>query len=167
MDGAAPLRIRPIGPADDRAVAALIRDVMTEHGAVGEGFSIRDPEVDAMSAAYAAPDARYWVVVGADDAPVGCGGFARLAGTTPEDGVCELRKMYFRPAVRGRGMGRALLDLALREARATGYRTMYLETLKSMADAERLYVAAGFVRRCSPLGSTGHGGCDSWFSREL
>lgn len=164
---ATPYKIRPVAPADDAAVARIIRTVMTEHGACGAGFSIEDPEVDAMSAAYAAPDARYWVVVGADDVPRGAGGFARLAGTEPAEAVCELRKMYFLKDLRGLGLGRAMLDLALREARAVGYRTMYLETLASMADAERLYRAAGFAPLCAPRGRTGHTGCDRWYSRPL
>ncbi|HYC76009.1 MAG TPA: GNAT family N-acetyltransferase [Planctomycetota bacterium] len=160
-------RLRLIEPRDDAEVARLIRDVMTEHGAVGPGYSIEDPEVDAMSRWYPPPDAAYWVATGDDDVPLGAGGFARLVGTAPEDAVCELRKMYFRPALRGLGLGRRLLDLAMSTARAAGYRTMYLETLASMADAERLYRAAGFAPRCAPMGATGHGGCDRWYSKPL
>ncbi len=56
------MKIRPIDAADDAAVAALIRTVMTEFGAVGCGFSIGDPEVDAMSSAYPPPRAAFFVV---------------------------------------------------------------------------------------------------------
>ena len=47
--------IRPIRPADDASVAAIIRAVMPEFGADGPGFAIHDPEVDHMSDAYARP----------------------------------------------------------------------------------------------------------------
>jgi len=51
----ADVTLRRIEPGDDPAMGAVIREVMTEFGAVGSGFSIEDPEVDAMSAAYAGP----------------------------------------------------------------------------------------------------------------
>ena len=158
--------LRPIRPVDDRALAAVIRDVMTEHRCTGSGFAIHDAEVDAMSVAYAGPDARYYVVE-QDREVVGGAGFARLAGTKPADATCELRKMYFRPAVRGLGVGRALLELLLDEMAACSYRRCYLETTSWMDDARRLYLAAGFRELPGPLGCTGHGGCDMFFAREL
>ena len=47
--------IRGIEPRDDAAIATIIRSVMPEFGADGEGFAIHDPEVDWMSRAYAEP----------------------------------------------------------------------------------------------------------------
>ncbi len=47
-------KIRPIRPEDNPAVAQIIRQVMTEFGAVGCGFSIEDDEVDSMFEAYPA-----------------------------------------------------------------------------------------------------------------
>ncbi len=47
--------IRPIEPRDNVAVAAIIRTVMPEFGADGEGFAINDPEVAWMHRAYARP----------------------------------------------------------------------------------------------------------------
>ena len=47
--------IRPIEPRDEAAVATIIRKVMPEFGAVGEGFAINDPEVDWMHRAYSTP----------------------------------------------------------------------------------------------------------------
>ena len=54
--------LRPITPADDAAVAGVIRSVMPEFGASGPGFAIHDPEVDAMCAAYDRPGAAYFVI---------------------------------------------------------------------------------------------------------
>jgi putative acetyltransferase len=54
-DGFDRFRIRPIESRDNGAVAQIIRDVMTEFGAVGCNSSIHDPEVDAMFAAYPGP----------------------------------------------------------------------------------------------------------------
>jgi putative acetyltransferase len=156
--------IRPIEPRDDPAVAALIRRVMPEFGADGPGFAITDPEVDAMSAAYGEPGAAYWVVEVAGEIQGG-GGIAALEGG-PDD-VCELRKMYFLPELRGRGAGRALIARCLDEARRHSYRRCYLETLGNMDDAQRLYRAAGFTQIPQRLGATGHFGCNAFFLREL
>jgi len=84
-----------------------------------------------------------------------------------EEGVCELRKMYFLPAARGLGAGKALLARCIEEARARGYRRMYLETLTGMDAAQRLYERFGFTKLAAPLGATGHFGCDRWYALEL
>lgn len=159
------LQFRSIAPDDDAAVAALIRTVMPEFGAVGPGFAIEDPEVDHMSRAYDAPRAAYFVVVDANARIVGGGGLAPLAGAEPT--VCELRKMYFLPVARGHGMGERLLRHCLDVARGFGYRTCYLETLSGMDAAVALYEKLGFTRRTQPLGATGHHGCNRYYSLEL
>jgi putative acetyltransferase len=156
--------IRPIEPGDDAAVAALIRSVMPEFGAVGPGFAIVDPEVDAMCATYREPRSAYWVVE-RDGRILGGGGIAPLAGASAD--ICELRKMYFQPELRGCGAGRALISLCLDAARAFGFRQCYLETLGSMHAAQRLYRAAGFEPIAAPLGATGHHGCNTFFLRSL
>ncbi len=158
--------LRPIRPGDDIAVAAIIRDVMTEHRCTGQGFAIHDAEVDAMSRAYAAPRSRYYVAEREKDV-IGGGGFMPLAGSDPARATCELRKMYFRPAARGLGVGRALLELLLDEMRAAGFRRCYLETVEWMDDARRLYLAAGFTQLCGPEGATGHFTCDRFYARDL
>lgn len=158
-------RIRAIEPRDEPAIAAVIRTVMPEFGADGAGFAIHDAEVDAMARAYARPGARYWVVELEGGEVVGGGGIAPLEGG-PAD-TCELRKMYLLARGRGRGAGRALLACCLDDARRLGYRRCYLETLTGMDAAQHLYQQAGFVRVPSPLGCTGHTGCDRWFVREL
>jgi putative acetyltransferase len=156
--------IRPTAAADNPAVARIIRAVMTEFGAVGCNFSISDPEVDAMHEAYPAPTAAFFVVE-ADGRVLGCGGMGPLAGG-PVD-VCELRKMYFLPELRGTGMGTKLLAVILEAAREAGYRRCYLETLGNMRAARRLYLKHGFEPIEAPLGNTGHSGCNAWMIRDL
>jgi len=156
--------IRPIQRSDNAAVAAIIRDVMTEFGAVGCGFSINDPEVADMYAAYRAPGHAYFVVT-TGGAVLGCGGVAPLSGGEP--GTCELRKMYFLPQLRGRGAGAALMRRCLDAATAAGYRRCYLETTTGMKQARRLYQRFGFAELDQPLGNTGHTGCGSWMLKTL
>ena len=159
------LTFRPIRPEDDAAIAAVIRQVMPEFGADGPGFASCQAEVDCMSAAYSVPGAAYFVVLEEDGRVMGGAGIAALDGGKP--GICELRKMYFVPEARGKGLGEALLRRCLEAARQSGYRTCYLETLTGMDRAIRLYTKLGFRPLCSPLGRTGHGGCDHWFALEL
>lgn len=157
-------KIRPIEPRDDAAVAALIRTVMPEYGAVGDGFAINDPEVDWMHRAYSLPRSAYFVVE-LDGRIVGGGGVAPLAGG--DEDTCELRKMYFLKHIRGQGIGSEMLRRCLEAARMFGFRYCYLETLNGMNDAIRLYERHGFRRIGAPRGRTGHGGCDTYYLLEL
>lgn len=164
-----PFRIRPIEPRDDAAIAAIIRSVMPEFGASGCGFAISDPEVDWMQRAYAAPRSAYFVIEHehADGQLIveGGGGIAPLAGG--DEHTCELRKMYFLPSLRGLGAGAALMAHCLQTARDAGFQRCYLETLTGMDAAMRLYERSGFKRIDAPLGATGHGGCNTFYLREL
>jgi putative acetyltransferase len=162
-------RIRPIEARDDVAIAAIIRTVMPEYGASGCGFAINDPEVDWMHRAYAESRSAYFVVerIGEDGVATveGGGGVAPLAGGDAD--TCELRKMYFLPGLRGLGAGTALMTRCLDAARAFGFRRCYLETLTGMDAAMRLYERSGFRRIDAPMGATGHGGCNTFYLRDI
>lgn len=156
--------IRPIQPGDDGAVADIIRTVMPEFGADGPGFALHDVEVEHMSEAYAQPRSAYFVLD--CDGVVGGGcGVAPLEGADPD--ICELRKMYFLPSARGIGAGTAMLQHCLEVARTVGFRRCYLETLTGMNAAQKLYRLAGFKPISTPLGGTGHFGCDRYYIRDL
>lgn len=156
--------IRPIASADDAAMAQVIRTVMPEFGACGPGFAITDPEVGHMSRAYGAPRSAYFVVEH-EGTVCGGGGVAPLEGGDAD--VCELRKMYFLPVVRGRGAGAALMQRCLEAARGFGFRRCYLETLTGMDAAQRLYERTGFRRIDRAMGATGHFGCNTFYLLDL
>lgn len=145
-------------------MARIIRTVMPEFGAGGCGFAINDPEVDWMSKAYAAPRHAYFVLE-QDGEVLGGGGIAPLDGG--EGDTCELRKMYFLPESRGLGAGAAMMARCLDAAREAGFRQCYLETLTGMDAAMRLYERSGFRRIDGPMGNTGHGGCNTFYLREV
>jgi len=152
--------IRPIQAGDDARMAEIIRTVMPEFGASGAGFAINDPEVDWMSRAYAEPRCAYFVVE-REGVVQGGGGIAPLVGGDAD--TCELRKMYFLPALRGLGAGAALMARCLQAARDAGFRQCYLETLSGMDAAMKLYERSGFRRIDHALGDTGHGGCNTFY----
>lgn len=107
------------------------------------------------------------VVLERDGLILGGGGFGRLAGSRREQAICELRKMYFRPELRGRGWGRRLLEHLLSAMREAGYRRCYLETTSWMDAAQAIYRKAGFRVLEQPLGRTGHHGCDRFYVLDL
>src|SRR4249919_2338119 len=137
--------IRNIEPGDDARVAQIIRTVMPEFGATGEGFAINDPEVDWMSRAYSEPRCSY-VVIEKDGEVLGGAGVAPLIDGDTD--VCELRKMYFLPEVRGLGAGAAMMQMC-------------------MDAAMKLYERSGFQRLPGPMGATGHGGCNAFYLLHL
>jgi GNAT superfamily N-acetyltransferase len=78
-------------------------------------------------------------------AAVGCGGVAFPGG------FAEVKRMYMRPSVRGRGVGKALLAHIEAEARAVGVPVLRLETGTYQTEAVGLYERCGFCR-CIPFG---------------
>lgn len=152
-------RIRPITPADNPAIAAVVRAVSAEYGLTADkGYGVADPNLDFLHETYLGERSRYWVIEGPDGTILGGGGIAPLAGE--EGQVCELQKMYFMPSLRGLGLGRRLVLQALDEARVLGYQRCYLETTAVLREATALYESLGFEHLPGPLGSTGHDACE-------
>ena len=60
------------------------------------------------------------------------------------DGVAEAQRMYVPPTFRGNGIGRAILNRLIADARSLGYRQLRLESLKFLDTAHALYHSAGF-----------------------
>jgi len=156
--------LRPLEPKDNPAVRDIIRTVMPEFGASGQGFAIHDQEVENMYAAYSQPRCSYFVWE-EDGKIFGGGGVAPLQGGDPE--TCELKKMYFLPEGRGKGLGQSILSECLKSAKALGFKYCYLETFNTMTSAMKLYEKNGFQKIPGPCGSTGHFSCDVFYRRAL
>ena len=60
-------------------------------------------------------------------------------------GLAELKRLYVRPAFRGHGIGRALTEQIIADARAEDYRTLQLDTQPFLPEAIRLYRKLGFA----------------------
>jgi putative acetyltransferase len=80
-----------------------------------------------------------FVIARADGLAVGCGAFRMLDEVT-----AEVKRMYVDPAVRGRGVGRRILDHLESAAHALGARRLVLETGTLQTEAISLYRRAGF-----------------------
>ena len=95
---------------------------------------------------YAAPHGCLLVADGGADI-VGCVALRALGDD--EEARGEIKRLYLRPAARGRGIGRELAVAVIARARAIGYRSLKLDTLASMRSARALYSSLGF-RECAP-----------------
>lgn len=98
-----------------------------------------DEELRTLPGAYARPTGRLLLArVGGEIA--GCVALRPLA-----PGIAEIKRLWVEPGFAGHGLGRALVDRVIAEARSIGYRAMRLDTLPDrMQVANRLYRASGF-----------------------
>jgi putative acetyltransferase len=101
-----------------------------------QGFA---QELDELPGKYSPPAGGLFIAF-IDDTPMGCVAIRPLGS----DGAAELKRLYVRPAARGKQLGLALTQSAIQRARDAGYRVIRLDTLPSMGDAQRLYRRMGF-----------------------
>lgn len=73
--------------------------------------------------------------------PVGCVALRRI-----DDAICEMKRLYTVPSLRGTGVGRLLVESVIDAARNMGYNKMRLDTVPSMKSARRLYSSVGFEK---------------------
>ena len=111
-----------------------------------------DAELAHLEDKYGLPEGRLYIALAEGEA-VGCVGLRKL-----DDERCELKRLYVRPAFRGQGLSRRLMDRILADARAIGYKAMLLDTLPFLEAALALYKKYGFYEipcyNDSPVEST-------------
>jgi len=134
-------------PALSPAHLAQARELFLEY-AQSLGFSLCfqnfDQELANLPGDYCPPDGRL-LLAEYDGKLAGCAALHKL-----EDGICEMKRLYLRPQFRGKGLGRALAERIISEARQIGYRSMRLDTVESaMRDAVAMYRKIGF-RQIAP-----------------
>jgi len=133
---AEPITIRPFLPEDQAVTRRLILAGLGDHfGTIDETLN---PDLDDITASYV--DQGSCVVVAES------GGEIVGAGTLKVEspGVGRLVRMTVARELRGRGLGRRLVNHLLDEARQRGYRRVVVETTDDWQDAIGLYRACGF-----------------------
>ena len=114
-----------------------VRELILEYAeALGVDLSFQhfDEELERLESFYELILTAHW-----DVELAGCIALRRIDETT-----CEMKRLYVRPPFRKYGVGRALAEALIENARERGYRAMRLDTLPTMGAAMNLYESLGF-----------------------
>ena len=129
-------------PAASVSQIAQARELFHEY-AQSLGFSLCfqnfDQELAGLPGDYAPPEGCL-LLTEYENQLAGCVALHKL-----EPGVCEMKRLYLRPQFRNQGLGRALAERIVTEARQIGYHRMRLDTVEPvMKDAVAMYRKLGF-----------------------
>ncbi len=137
--------VQAVSPEMVEAARALFLEYAASLG-VDLCFQNFEAELASLPGDYAPPHGRlllaYWDKVQNEvrnENLAGCVALRQLDDTT-----CEMKRLYVRPAFRGKKIGHALALAVIAAAREIGYHRIRLDTLPSMAEAQSLYAALGF-----------------------
>ena len=134
-----------IEEADSDPKVEIARELFREYASqLGVDLCFQDfeRELRKLPGKYAPPEGRLLLahkVGAARKEPIGCGALRPIDTT-----VCEMKRLYVRPGLRGNGLGRKLAESLISAAREIGYSSMRLDTLPSMREAHELYRRLGF-----------------------
>lgn len=128
-------------PSHWKQVKQLIREyhawVRDEHG-IDLGFQGIEAEFRSLPGVYVEPGGCVLLAL-VEGKPAGCVALRPL-----ENKVCEMKRMFVRPQFRGMGLGKALAECIVQEARNRKYTSMRLDTADTMLAAQGLYHSLGF-----------------------
>ena len=158
------ITIRTIQPGDNPGLASLVRTTLTEFGLNKPGTVYYDESTDHLYELFRKEKSMYYVAELRGEIIGGAGIYS--SDGLPEE-VCELVKMYLKPAARGKGLGRTLIEKCVAFAAAGGYSRIYLETMPELRKATSVYQKLGFTYLDHPMGNTGHFYCEVWMIKEL
>jgi ribosomal protein S18 acetylase RimI-like enzyme len=139
-------RVRRVTTGGDREAAGVLLSEYVEWIRAAAGFDpfVEQPgfatELSSLRAHYGGPDRLLFIACLGDDVA----GVASIS--FDEEGNGELKRMYVRPAARGRGVADALISAVLAAAGARGCRGVWLESVRGAMDpAIAAYRRNGFT----------------------
>ncbi|MCX8473862.1 MAG: glucose-6-phosphate isomerase, partial [Sediminibacterium sp.] len=159
--------LRVIEPRDNKTMASIIRDSLTEHGANKPGTVFTDPTTDNIcklfldhqpSVYYVVEDTTTHEIVG------GCGIFP-TPNLPPK--IYELVKLYIRNDYRGFGIAKELMTKCENQAKQWGLTGLYIETMSELGRAVVIYEKIGYKYIQQSLGASGHCSCNIFMLKNL
>jgi GNAT superfamily N-acetyltransferase len=145
MSSVGQIRIRPAVARDIPEVRAMLTAYVRWIG-LDLAFQEIDDELAGLPGDYAPPRGALLVAQASDALTAKPDGLVAMIGLRPiDDRICEMKRLFVRPEARGRGVAKQLIDSILAEALRLKYEEIRLDTLPMMGDAQKLYVAMGFV----------------------
>jgi len=147
--------ILQIVPAETGEALQSVRLLFEEYAASLDfdlGFQSFGDELKHLPADYVPPDGRLLLAIYQEQA-AGCVALRKL-----EADVCEMKRLFVRPPFQNLKIGKSLAEAVIAEAKKIGYSHMRLDTVPSMARAQKLYTSLGFKEippyRYNPINGT-------------
>jgi GNAT superfamily N-acetyltransferase len=140
------VRVRPAEPADEARWRELF-DAYTR-------FYEREPDLEISRQTWSriqSPGSPVYAIVAEHDgAVVGIANYLLHENTSSLHQACYLQDLFVDPAIRGRGIGKALIDWLWAETQAQGWGVLYWQTRENNYRARTLYDTytphSGFLR---------------------
>jgi GNAT superfamily N-acetyltransferase len=136
------MKIRPaISEEDWNQIKTLFREYfewISHDQGIDLSFQGIEDELKSLPGAFSPPDG-CMLLAEIDGHAAGCVALRPLDAWT-----CEMKRMYVKPEYRAKGIGRALGEQIIREAKSKGYHMMRLDTANTMKAAQVLYSLLGF-----------------------
>ena len=127
--------------AESTAQINGVRHLLEEYGELRQHDAALGDYTDELAqlpGKYAAPEGSLLLATW-NEQPAGCVAIRKIG-----EGICEMKRMYVSPGFRKKGVGQALVEGILKEARARNYEIMRLDTHPWMEAAQKLYQSFGF-----------------------
>ncbi|MDP3852081.1 GNAT family N-acetyltransferase [Phenylobacterium sp.] len=135
------MRIGPVRTPDDLQATAALFEAYARSLPIDLGYQDFAVELASLPGKYAPPRGELLLARDAAGQALGCVGLRPLAA----EGCCEMKRLYLAPEARGTGLGRALAQAIVGQARKIGYSELRLDTLATMTSAIGLYGQMGFA----------------------
>jgi ribosomal protein S18 acetylase RimI-like enzyme len=137
-----PFRLAPVRQAEEIAAAAALFREYADWLGIDLSFQGFEAELASLPGRYAPPTGELMLACAPAGDALGCVAVRPLDGLT----ICEMKRLYVRPAARGLGIGAALVSAIITSAEELGYAEMRLDTLPTMPEAFALYERFGFLQ---------------------
>ena len=124
-------------PTERDDVISIFREYVSSP-TVSLDFQEYEAEFAGLPGKYAAPEGNL-LLAREGDTVLGCAALRRV-----DESTCEMKRVYVRPAARGRNLGRLLVEAILNEAKLAGYSRICLDVLPEFTAAQKLYESMGF-----------------------